>query len=236
MRKVLQPYVNQYVLGKGWITDWEEMDGGVTRIYVSQPTLRKPNKHLLFEDQEVISTEHHLNFFIDQHWITCTDEWTPEKYKQVGFAGVVQHYTRSNGTHDFGIYPTPQSTLHNSLDKLAEMTEYIGRLCKISPETLGWTEQVLPPVLTEYSRHLEEAGDRLPTFNGTYDFYKNEINEWFAAAEEISTKIRSICSNRAMRRKHKVKSNFAAEDMSVSPQDLSRFFSILGAPSLAATT
>ena len=74
------------------------------------------------------------------------------------------------------------------------------------------------------------------TFNGTYDFYKNEINEWFAAAEEISTKIRSICSNRAMRRKHKVKSNFAAEDMSVSPEDLSRFFSILGAPSLAATT
>ena len=42
----------------------------------------------------------------------------------------------------------------------------------------------MPPILAEYSRHLEEAGDRLPTFNGTYDFYKNEINEWFAAAEQ----------------------------------------------------
>ena len=31
MRKALQPYVNQYVLGRGWITDWEEMDGGITR-------------------------------------------------------------------------------------------------------------------------------------------------------------------------------------------------------------
>ena len=119
MRKALQPYVNQYVLGKGWITDWEEMDGGITRIYVSQPTLRKPNKHILFDNQEIISTEHHLNLFIDQGLVeTCTDDWKAEKYKQIDFTGVVQHYTRSNGTHDFAIYPTPQSTLHNRLDNL----------------------------------------------------------------------------------------------------------------------
>ena len=56
MRKALQPYVNQYVLGSGWITDWENMDNGSTRVYVAQPTLRKPNKHILFEFYIHVST------------------------------------------------------------------------------------------------------------------------------------------------------------------------------------
>ena len=114
-----------------------------------------------------------------------------------------------------GSIPTPQSTLHNRLDLLADTTEMIGKNFKISPETLGWAEHAMPPILNEYLRHLENAGDRLPTFNGTYDYYKKEIIEWLDAADYISKTIRSICSNRALRRGTKAK-NFCL-GMTLSP-------------------
>jgi|TARA_Y100000287_G_scaffold178749_1_gene171767 hypothetical protein len=237
MRKALQPYVNQYVLGRGWITDWEEMDNGVTRVFVEQPTLRKPNKHILFDNQEIISTEHHLNLFIDKDWLEGTDNWKAEKYKQIDFTGIIQHYTRANGTHDFGVYPTPQSTLHNRLDLLADTTEMIGKNFKISPETLGWAEHAMPPILNEYLRHLENAGDRLPTFNGTYDYYKKEIIEWLDAADYISKTIRSICSNRALRRRHKAK-NFLPWYDSIPVEgntDIQDVIEWFGTPALATT-
>ena len=110
MRKALQPYVNQYVLGRGWITDWEEMDNGVTRVFVEQPTLRKPNKHILFDNQEIISTEHHLNLFIDKDWLEGTDNWKAEKYKQIDFTGIIQHYTAQMEPMTLGSIP-----LHSQL-------------------------------------------------------------------------------------------------------------------------
>ena len=238
MRKALQPYVNQYVLGRGWITDWEDMDNGVTRVFVAQPTLKKPDKHLLYEDQEIISTEHHLNLFIDKEWLEGTDGWKAEKYKQIDFTGIVQHYTRSNGTHDFGVYPTPQSTLHNRLDLLAGATRTVHKHFRISPETLGWAELVMPPILNEFMRHLEEAGDRLPTFNGTYDYYKQEITEWLDIAKYISQIIRSICRNREFRRRHKIKKNFLPEYNKMNAQDTLDLVDLLqglGATSIATT-
>ena len=240
MRKALQPYVNQYVLGRGWITDWEDMDNGVTRVYVAQPTLKKPDKHLLYEDQEIISTEHHLNLFIDKDWLEGMEGWKAEKYKQIDFTGIVQHYTRSNGTHDFGVYPTPQSTLHKRLDLLAGASSVVAKHFRISPETLGWAEHVMPPILGAFMHHLEDAGDRLPTFNGTYDFYKKEITEWLDIAAYMSQVIRSICGNREFRRRHKVKKNFLPEyNRKDAPvlfnRDLGDIIQQLGTTSVAAT-
>ena len=238
MRKALQPYVNQYVLGSGWITDWENMDNGSTRVYVAQPTLRKPNKHILFDNQEIISTEHHLNLFVDKDWLKQMQGWKAEKYKHIAFTGIVKHYTRSNGTHDFGVYPTPQSTLHTRLDLLAGATSAVNDHFSISPETLGWVEHVMPKVLGSLMDQLEEAGDRLPTFNGTYDSYKQEITDWLDLANRMSQVIRSVAGNRGFRRRHKIKKNFLPEYSKVNPEDTLDLVDLLegmGTTSVAAT-
>ena len=87
-------------------------------------------------------------------------------------------------------------------------------------------------------RHLEEAGDRLPTFNGTYDFYKQEITEWLDIAKYISQIIRSICGNREFRRRHKIKKNFLPEYNKMNAQDTLDLVDLLqglGATSIATT-
>ena len=68
MRKKLEPYLNTYVLCKGWIKSWKDINEikPQRRIVVSQPTIKESNKDTLFVDLPRISTEHHLNLFIDQ--------------------------------------------------------------------------------------------------------------------------------------------------------------------------
>ena len=65
MRTSLSKHLNEFVLCRGWIGVWEDFSYSKTRrITVNQPTITKPNKRLLFKDQEVISTENHLNLFV----------------------------------------------------------------------------------------------------------------------------------------------------------------------------
>ena len=63
MRTVLIPYINQYVLAKGWITDWNDDEETQTRrVYVSNVIVKKADRNLTFDNQTLISKEDHLNF------------------------------------------------------------------------------------------------------------------------------------------------------------------------------
>ena len=69
---------------------------GDARVFVSQPTIKKPDKNKKFENQE-ISTEHHLNLFIKHEDLDdYMTEW--EMHSHIGFTGIVNNYTRKNGT------------------------------------------------------------------------------------------------------------------------------------------
>ena len=118
MRTSLAPYLNQFVLCSGWISYWEELPELSTRqVVVSQPTIKKPDRNLLFKDQEVISTEHHLNLFI-KHDDLPNYEIIFELNGIINFTGLVEKYTRKEGTNDYGIYADKQSTLPYEIEKL----------------------------------------------------------------------------------------------------------------------
>ena len=210
MRTALKPYVNQYVLCKGWIADWEQIpEKGIKRVYVSNPTIKKPDKTKLFKEQECISKEHHLNLFIKEEDLKFYDTEFG-MHLPISFTGNIYEYTRKNGTTDFGVYPTKQSTLHYQLDWICDMSlEVVEHHSTISMETLVWFERVVKPKVANLTELLENAGDELPTFKSTYQNYKKELMLWNTAADKASNIIRSICSNRSFRRKHKVARNFA---------------------------
>ena len=64
MRVDLAKYINQYVLCKGWITDWEQMNENTFRAYIEKPLIKKPNKNAVWEELETLSREHHINLFL----------------------------------------------------------------------------------------------------------------------------------------------------------------------------
>ncbi len=53
LRYALAPYINQFVLGTGWITDWKDV-GKNRRYYISLPIIKVANKDKRFEDQQLI--------------------------------------------------------------------------------------------------------------------------------------------------------------------------------------
>ena len=93
------------------------MDGGILKMvkedFYKEPHIKKPNKDLLFDNQELLSKEHHLNLFIKKtnfrYYLSIF-----EKLEPIYFSGRVQQYTRSDGSKDFGIYPIKQSLIHQN--------------------------------------------------------------------------------------------------------------------------
>ena len=112
MRVDLAKYTNQYVLCKGWITDWEQINENTFRAYIEKPLIKKPNKNAVWDELETLSREHHINLFLPYN----IEKGNPYKrYTCVTFAGYIKQYTRSDGTTDYGVYPIAQSTLHQEL-------------------------------------------------------------------------------------------------------------------------
>ena len=70
MRTALIPYVNQYVLAKGWITDWKDDEETQTRrMYVSNVIVKKQistkpliSKHLYQRKTTLTSSSHSDTF------------------------------------------------------------------------------------------------------------------------------------------------------------------------------
>lgn len=207
MRVDLARYINQYVLCKGWITDWKKVDDSTLRAYIENPIIKKPNRDIVFDDLELLSKEHHINLFVP---LADCEDIPYKRYDCVVFAGYIRKYTRSDGSTDYGVYPVAQSTLHK---ELLHMDEYVGHILdsydEVSAEALYHLEQEVKPYILHLEEELEDAGDLLPTFYYNYDFYQKEIKKW----KEITTKcckiIRTIHSNRRLRRKRKIKENYA---------------------------
>jgi len=123
MRDNLAPYIKKFVLCKGWIEDWKEMDNEITRVYIKHPVIKEPNKDVLFDDLKVISKEHHINLFVKNEQIGES----LKRLEEIYFNGIVSQYRRSNGTIDYGITPLPLfSALHTEIDFVYEDME--GRL------------------------------------------------------------------------------------------------------------
>ena len=223
MRKALSPYMGKYVLCRGWITDWEDLPNNTRRFYVSQPTIRKPDKSKLFQDQERITTEHHLNLFISKEDL---DSYGMEfgMNLPINFSGTVERYTRKNGTEDYGIYPTIDSTLHTKLNLVAAITEKLSERPTYTPQEYLWARS-LDPIMKVLGEQLESAGDELPTFDSTYEDYKLELEMWEIAGTKMTEHIRSICSNRRFRRRNKIKGNFAKmlDRYARKPDDVVRY-------------
>ena len=123
MREKLADHIGEYVLCRGWIGGWEDMDKCSTRrLYIKQPTIKRANKDLLYAEQETISTEHHLNLFIKYEDLPDYDT-TFELNQPIHFTGEVEEYTRADGTTDFGIYGTKQSTISFKLERIIKSVQ-----------------------------------------------------------------------------------------------------------------
>ena len=210
LRYALAPYIDEFVLGTGWITDWKDK-GKNRRYFVSNPIIKVANKDILFKDQQLISKEHHINLFIPLEDLSKC-KFKIEMYSEITFGGVIRKYTRKDGTSDFGVYPLPQSTLEHRLNRMHNTIDYVSKEeGRYSKQMLLCLENYVKRELRLLENDLDRAGNLLPTFNGTYKDYKEEITQWKIDVDEIIKCIRSVCSNRKMRRLYKVPYNFAAE-------------------------
>ena len=185
-----------------WITDWEELEDDVTRIYIKNPLIKIPNREVRFDDLEVLSREDHINLFLGAEHL---GRHTLARYKPVEFAGSVYHYTRSNGTHDYGVQTEPFSFL--------EVSNRITDKFSISPESLAWTAEIAPVILENMLEDLEASGDLLPTFDGTYTEYKKLLEKTRVKTAENARQIRCVASSRKLRREYGVKSNFCLQPL-----------------------
>jgi len=208
MRTELGKCINKYVLCKGWITDWEQINETTFRAYIEKPIIKKPNKDVLFDELETISREHHINLFLSYNSDVSGSPF--KKYSCVSFAGCINQYKRKDGTMDYGVYPIAQSTLHQELVRMTDYIREIKEECSItSVDTLIHLEQNVKPYIMHLEEELINAGNLLPTFYGTYDFYESEIKGWKELVCHVCNLIRTIHSNRKMRRKCGLKKNLA---------------------------
>ena len=208
MRTKLSQHKNEYILGKGWISNWEQLDETKFRVAVSNPIIKKANKDVLFQNQVVISKEHHINFFID----LASEEYEGKEfpyqmYDCLYFAGRINAYTRKDGTKDFGVYTIPQSMLEHNLDEMNRLIRFVrNKHSDASAQMLYCLEKQIVPRVARLEVELESAGNLLPTFRKTYNEYRELIDIWKCYLVKVIKQIRCIHSNRAMRRQYGVKS------------------------------
>ena len=155
MRTKLSEVFNQYVLCVGWIDSWWDLDDGQRRYCIKNPTIRLPNKNLLFDDLPLISKEDHINFFIPKenintHFCLTKDDATHSRFEKIFFSGIVKGYKRSDGSTDYGVYPTKFFDLHFDLETLNTDVEYFhdqrdGDQDFFNKKTLEFLEYFLKP-------------------------------------------------------------------------------------------
>ena len=167
MRTSLSKHLNEYVLCRGWIGEWEDFLYNQTRrITILQPTIKKPDKQLLFKDQELISQEHHLNLYIKFEDLINYDTRFFELKEPIHFSGIVEHYQRKDGSEDFGICATKQSTLPYEVERLEKSVR--GTIPKCSKD-IDYLKNYASSKVLELLKVLMSSTECLPTFHQTYD-------------------------------------------------------------------
>ena len=182
MRSALSSHLNEFVLCRGWISFWEEIpEYSTRRVVVSQTTIKKANKHLLFEKQKVISTEHHLNLFI-KHEDLPNYEIVFELNEIINFTGVVERYTRKDGSEDYGIYANSQSTIPYEIEKLVRGFDDATKSMDNWEKNLDYLKTYALPKTGDLILRLKEIheGDNmLPTFiRHTSNISNNLLNSF----------------------------------------------------------
>lgn len=213
MRTSLSKYLDRFVLCKGWIGDWEDFPQTKTRrITVLQTTIRKPNKDLLFKEQEIISIEHHINLFIPFNDLTNYDLKFFELREPINFSGVVEHYQRKDGSDDFGIYASKQSTLPFEIYRLKKSV--FDSVSFEEKDIKYLTEYALPKVKSLIIR-LEKSEECLPTFHDTYAELMGTLigMEW--GVEDRLKEIKSFKESRTYKRLIKKKKSFIEDIKSI---------------------
>ncbi len=214
-RSALKPYVGHLVIGNGWVTSWEDhKEKETVQFYIEKPTIKIPNKNILFSNLQTISKEHHINYFISYSDFPDKDEQdisaTFERYTQGAFIGKVIEYRRKDGSIDYGVKPTEFSLLEEDLQCLFRFLDNILLYLKPNDSNLlRALEMEIKPKVVRLEEELERAGDCLPTFVYTYTDYKRELNNWKNTTEQLTNRIRWAHSNRKLRRTYKIKDKSA---------------------------
>ena len=174
MRTGLAPHLGEQVLCKGWIAFWEDLQVTQTRrLVISSPIIRKADRNRRFEQQQLLSREHHLNLFIRWQDLPNYDT-TLQLHEPIQFSGVVQEYSRADGSTDFGVYSGSQSTLPTQIKRICLTTSTANAF---DPSTKHLIQDHTLPAAEQVLIDLEEAGDMLPTFDATYGEYKALLEE-----------------------------------------------------------
>ena len=221
MRTNLSKVFNQYVLGVGWIDAWWDLDDGQRRYCLKNPIIKLPNKNLLFDDLSLISKEDHINLFIPKEKVNSylcysRKNATHSRFERIFFSGIVKGYKRSNGSSDYGIYPTEFFDLHFNLSDLNKEVdkfhdELNGDPDFFSRKTLLFLEYEMKPKVHLFRKKLEESGDQLPTFVMTYQDYVQNLESHLDGIQSYINSIRKYSSSRKLRRLKKLKHNFSID-------------------------
>ena len=203
MRTALANHLGEFVHCQGWIKSWDVIeDKKQFQLTIHKPTIKEPNKNLLFKHQKLISKEEHLNLFFPVELLSSfKDQYSI--HDSISFSGNVIQYMRSNGTLDFGIKETPQTTLHIELENLIAYALEITQKNKgcMDDKYLACMQFVLIPELHRLNGLLEDAGDRLPTYSRTYREYSDQIQLWLTAVNWGIEMISMWMQSRSYRRK-----------------------------------
>jgi hypothetical protein len=208
MRHSLAPFLGSFVHCSGWITVWESFKKTNTRrICVSNVSVKKADKMLTFNKQEVISKLSHVNIFCDLSMHPLDDS---EKYQRISFSGHVIQYTRKNGSIDYGIQVVRQISFYQALN-LAERNLQI--LCADTGNKIEnyFTLIHTMELLVSLESAIDLTGNHLTTFEYNHNEYKMRICKLIAGIQSAIQQIRLICGNRRMRRRCKVSRELAEQ-------------------------
>ncbi len=209
MRTSLSKYLDKFVLCRGWIGDWEDFRyTKKRRLTILQTTIRKPDKDLLFKEQEIISTEHHINLFIPFDDLTNYDTKFFELRNPIHFSGVVEHYERKDGSNDFGIFASRQSTLPMEIERLKHSV-FDSRT--FEDKDIQYLEEYALPKIKKLIVRLEKSEDCLPTFHHTYPDLMGTLLGIGMGVKERLEQIKTIKQSRPYRRQRKSKKSFVEE-------------------------
>jgi hypothetical protein len=207
MRILLAPYLGNFVHCSGWITDWENLDNENRRIYVSNVTVKQPDRMLTYDKQNTICKIDHLNIF-------CKKDYNPpiekEKYQRIAFSGTVIQYTRKDGSMDYGIQQVQQTHAYEILEFVNRVITALTIRKKGKAKNYFRILEITDFLLT-LEDAIEEQGDYLPTFDCDYLYYKETIKQMVECLRFAADEIKFLCGNRRLRRKSKISSKLAEQ-------------------------
>ena len=159
-RYALTPYINQFILGRGWVEGWEDYDDA-RRFYIKYPTIKKADKNLTFDKQQVISKEHHINLFLPFNQMNEKELELVKGVKMydcITFSGRIQKYWRKDGTYDFSVKSIPQSYMEDMIAMIhKEIKSTIKKAGAITPDTLMVMEYYTKPKLNAIDKKIDEV-------------------------------------------------------------------------------